>query len=198
MTITKIPYALNALIRKQILACTAIILLVCVFSPNKGVAQYTEYEIKACLCFNFAKYVKWPEEAFKNGENKLTLAIYGSDPFGDIIDNVMRGRKIRGRFYIDVKRAYSLRDLQGAHIIFISRSETLHTRKILSYVRKHNNSRVLTIGDNIDNFCKQGGIINLLDDYQFELNAYESERSMLIVASQLYDIAKKVFRETDK
>lgn len=159
--------------------------------PQEAEAQYSEYEIKAALCFNFAKYVDWPEKMFQKGDNKIILSIYGSDPFGKVIDKVVRGRTLKGQFQIEVKRAYSLRDLRGSHIIFISRSERLEARKILNYTQRFRNPSILTIGDNIPGFCEAGGVLNLLDDYTFEVNPKRAENSGLLLNSRLLGIAAK-------
>jgi hypothetical protein len=48
---------------------------------------------------------------------------------------------------------------------------------------------VLTIGDGIKGFCKMGGMINMLDDFTFELNPKEANKADLIVDNKLMGIA---------
>lgn len=162
-----------------------------VSTPKQANAQFSEYEIKAALCFNFAKYISWPERLFEREGNKIILSIYGSDPFGEAIDRVMRGRTLKGKYRIEVRRALSLRDLRGSHIIFISRSEKLEARKIIEYTKRFKNPSILTIGDNIAGFCESGGIINLMDNYTFHVNPKKADNSGLLLDSRLINIAVK-------
>jgi hypothetical protein len=180
---------MNHIVRSLLLS-----VFLCAGWGQQAHAQFSEYEIKAALCYNFAKYIEWPERMFPkdpaNAETrKIVLAIYGSDPFGSVIDNLVRGRFIKGKYYFEVRRATSLRDLQGAHIIFISRSERNDVRKILEYTKSFKRPSILTIGDNIDGFCKMGGVLNLLDDYTFQINLAAAGQAELLLDSRLINIA---------
>ena len=180
--------------RKHIAKWVAFLMLFILYlaSPQKAQAQFTEYEIKAALCFNFAKYIDWPERMFSKNGNKIILSIYGSDPFEEVIDKLMRGRSVKGKYYIEVRRATSLRDLKGSHIIFISRSERNNIGKVLNYIEGFSGTSVLTIGDNIEGFCQAGGILNLLDDYTFQINVVAANNAELLIDNKLINIAADI------
>lgn len=161
-------------------------------TPQKAHAQFTEYEIKAALCFNFSKYIDWPERMFSKEGNKIVLSIYGSDPFASVIDDLMRGRSVKGKYYIEVRRATTLRELKGSHIIFISRSERHDIAKIIEYIKGFRGTSVLTIGDNIEGFCQAGGILNLLDDYTFQINVVAANNAELLIDNRLINIAADI------
>jgi hypothetical protein len=56
-----------------------------------------EYQVKAAFLFNFAKFVRWPAEVFLNETTPLTLCVFGHDPFGGALDEIVRGEVINNR-----------------------------------------------------------------------------------------------------
>ena len=154
-------------------------------------AQYTENQIKAALIINFARHCDWPPKMFDKRQNKIVLTILGSDPFGQVIDDAVRGRTVQGK-YFEVRRVSDIRDLRGSHIIFISQSERNNIRKIIEYIKSFRRSSVLTIGDEIDGFCKKGGIINILDDYTFNANWDAASDQGIILDNRLLNIANEI------
>lgn len=155
-------------------------------------AQYTEYEIKAAMLVNFAQHNDWPEHIFDKQQNKIILTIYGSDPFGKVIDNMVRGRTVQGKYYFEVRRVSDLKDLKGSHIIFISKSERNNIHKIIEYINSFRRSAVLTIGDEIEGFCKKGGIINILEDYTFNVNWDAASDQGILLDNRLLNIANEI------
>jgi len=80
-------------------------------------AQYSEYEIKAAYIFNFAKFIEWPE--IEGNSDTLILGIYGTDPFGNILEKTLIGRKAQGKDW-KIIRSSNLSDLTKCHILFVS------------------------------------------------------------------------------
>jgi len=161
-------------------------------SVTKAEAQYSEYEIKAAMLVNFAKHCGWPDRMFDRRQNKIVLTIFGADPFGKVIDNVVRGRTLKGKYYFEIRRVSDLKDLRGSHIIFISKSERNNIRKITEYIKSFRRSSVLAIGDGIDGFCKQGGIINLFSDYTFNVNWNAASEQGILLDNRLLNIANEI------
>jgi hypothetical protein len=151
-------------------------------------AQELEYPLKAAFLFNFVKFVEWPDEAFAGVRSPIAICVYGSDPFGDTLDNVVRGETVGERGLI-VQRPESLGDLRDCHVLFVSRSERSRLPEVLSRVQ---GAPVLTVGDT-DGFLKAGGVINfVLEDnkVRFQINPEAAERSRLKISSKLLRLAK--------
>lgn len=153
-----------------------LILFVQIFiCTNKVCAQQSEYEIKAALILTFAKYVEWPEKVFNN-ENRIILGILGDDPFGENIDRMAKNRSVKGRYW-EIRRGKTVKDLKGAHIIFIGKSEEWQVEEVLKEIlSKPITSSALTIGDDLNLFCENGGIINFgageeNSKYTFDINS---------------------------
>ncbi|NLR94255.1 MULTISPECIES: YfiR family protein [Flammeovirga] len=171
----------------------AIIIGCCLFflNPIKSNAQFDEYERKAAMINTFAKFVNWPSQAFKEN-NKLVLGILGDDPFGEVIDNMFRNRYVNGRAW-EIRRGQSIKDLKGSHIVFMTQGYSNdEVKSLLGEIYEKNNSFVLTIGDNIPNFCKNGGIINLTPNGLYTLNIVSANKAQLTIDVKLLNLASDI------
>jgi hypothetical protein len=153
--------------------------------------SYTEYEVKAAYIFNFAKFVKWPENSFSSKTSHLILGVYGTNPFGVILNKTINKRTVNGRKWI-IKYFNKPEDITKCHILFISQVDKSELIKIID---KNKNKAVLTIGDNIEDFCISGGILNFSQQYskhRFEINNDIAIQSNIIISSKLLILAKIV------
>lgn len=145
----------------------------------------SEYEVKAAFLFNFAKFVEWPDPA----SGPIRLCIVGDDPFGNNLEETVRGKTINGR-PIAIRRIKAGENPQGCQIAFISASER-PPRSLLDLLQ---GASTLTVGE-APNFAKQGGIINfVLEDNKvhFEINVDAAEQARLRISSKLLSLAKIV------
>ncbi|MGH7971944.1 MAG: YfiR family protein, partial [Limisphaerales bacterium] len=55
-----------------------------------------EYQIKAVLLFNLTRFVDWPDSAFTAPDAPLVIGIVGRDPFGEALDEAVRGEEVNG------------------------------------------------------------------------------------------------------
>src|SRR3990172_10053935 len=46
----------------------------------------SEYQVKAAILFNFAKFVEWPDAAFPDPATPIIIGVLGEDPFGSALD----------------------------------------------------------------------------------------------------------------
>ncbi len=154
-----------------------------------------EYEIKAAFLYNFAKFVDWPVESFRDDSSNLTLGILGVDPFGSALDTI-KDKTVKGR-KVMIKRSKNMEDLKGCHILFVSASEKGNLKQILNALR---DSNVLTVSE-IERFANRGGIINFIrvdNKIQFEINLEAAQRNKLKISSQLLRLARIVATESPK
>lgn len=166
-----------------------------IVSYNKANAQtdYSEYEVKAGFIYNFTKFVEWPEDAFKTSSSVFKIGILGEDQIGDVLEKTLQGKQIKGRTTV-VFRIKKLDDLglEDYHAVYVSSSEKSSVRKIVSLLK---NKPTLIIGNNIEEFCQIGGIINFssrLTKYGFEINQAGAERSRLTISAKLLSLAQLV------
>ena len=148
----------------------------------------SEYQLKAVFLYNFAKFVEWPAESFADDQSPIILGILGEDPFGDTIDQIIKGKTIKDR-ELTIKRFEKIEKLEACHILFISSSEEKRLEEILETLR---DSSVLTVGE-MKQFARSGGMINFTvreSKIRFEINVDAAERAKLKISSKLLKLAK--------
>jgi hypothetical protein len=148
-----------------------------------------EYELKAAFVYNFARFVEWPVQAFKEPSDPIKVCILGENPFGRALDNALQGKAVGSRAFV-LEQISDPRHAIGCHILFVSASERKHLRAILEVIT----SGVLTVGD-MDGFAAQGGVVNFkLEDskIRFEINVAAAGQQSLRVSSKLLSVAKVV------
>ncbi|MEA2562452.1 MAG: hypothetical protein QOH06_3956 [Acidobacteriota bacterium] len=162
-----------------------ILLLLLMAAPLR--AQAPEYDLKAAFLFNFAKFVEWPAGAFAGDRAPLTICVYGEDPFGATLDEVVRDERVGERSLL-VQRPDSVNDLRECHVLFVSRSEKDRLGDVMAEVK---GKPVLTVAD-MDGFLRAGGIINFVlegSKVRFLIDQEAAGRSGLQISSKLMRLA---------
>ena len=161
--------------------------LVCsAFSAGVQAQGASEYQVKAAFLYNFAKFVDWPGDAFREGT--FVIGVIGNDPFGGALDQAINGKTIGGR-HLTVRRLKWGQDLRSCNILFISSSEHKRLPQIIQSVR---GSSVLTVGE-MGGFNQQGGMINFIlvsNRVRFEINAPVAEQARIKISSKLLALGK--------
>ena len=148
-----------------------------------------EYVLKAAYLFNFAKFVEWPAKAFADDQGVIKFCVLGKDPFGGALELIKD--KMVNRRKVVIRRSATIGDLEGCHILFISKSEKKELARIFAYLK---DSYVLTVGDT-ENFADRGGVINFTTvgkKLRFEINMNAAQRSGLRISSKLLKLATSV------
>lgn len=149
-----------------------------------------EYQLKAAFLYNFAKFVEWPPEAEQDAKDVFVIGIFGDDPFGMDIDELLADKTVNEK-RIEVRRFRSLGEVAPCRILFISSSETQKLRAVMERLQSKG---VLTVGET-DDFMENGGMINFVmegNKVRFEINAQAADKAKLKLSSQLLKLAKRV------
>ena len=150
-------------------------------------AGSVEYQVKAALIYNFAKFIDWPADAAAG--DTLVIGVLGQDPFGPALEALQR-KTVKDK-PIRVKRFAALDALERCHILFISSSEADHLPEILAAI---SGDSVLTVGET-ESFAEAGGVIRLVNrrtKVRFQINVRAGESSGLRISSQLLRLAEIV------
>jgi len=149
-----------------------------------------EYQVKAAFVYNFAKFVEWPGDAGATDAATLIIGVIGEDPFGQTLDDTVRGKTVGGRA-LAIKRFTSIDDLEPCQVLFVSASLSRHLPEILSRIQ---GSPTLTISEE-DRFAQDGGMVRLVTEdnkIRFEINVDAAERAGLRISSKLLALAQIV------
>lgn len=147
-----------------------------------------EYAVKAAFLLNFAEFTEWPESAFSSREAPIAVCVWGKDPFGRKLDEILQGETVRGR-KLEARRIGAGQRPQSCHILFVD-PELKEVRQLLWSV----DPGTLTVGEG-SQFLADGGIIAFVQDerkIRFEINQAAAEERGLKLSSRLLSIAKPV------
>ena len=149
-----------------------------------------EQEVKASFIYTVAKFVEWPESAFGAPEAPMVFAILGDELIGDALERLVEGKSVHGH-PVTVRRATTLDDLAGCHVLFLGRLEGQRLQDILGRLR---GLYVLTVSES-ERFVRDGGVLGLLLDQnmvRFEVNVDAASRSRLSISSKILRLGKVV------
>ena len=152
-------------------------------------ASVSEFDVKAALVFNFARYVEWPERAFASREAPLVLCVMGRDRFGTAF-TALDGRKLQGRA-LKVRVGVTPEDSTGCHVAFVGDATE---RQVQLALRAVAGQPVLTVGDS-EGFIDSGGAIGIVQGeqrLQFEVSRTALDQAQLKASSQLLKLARAV------
>jgi len=164
-----------------------VLLLTAVTAASAGEQTASEHAVKAAIVYKIAKFVSWPDDAFKDDGDVLAICLPAADPIGPAMD-ALTGKTVQGKI-IEIHRFEDASTLANdCAILFLSESAKLPRPSLLSNVA---NSPVLTIGDSAD-FVDIGGIVTLEiqnNRVQFAINVGASDRAGLGISAQLLQLA---------
>ena len=145
-------------------------------------APANEYQVKAAFLFNFAKFVSWPAQAFRDANTPLVIGVLGRDPFGSHLDDTVRGERINNRQLV-VRRYHSAAEIDKCHVLFISRSESDRLDQIVAALQ-HRTLLIVTDAEG----GKRGVIIRFITEgnrIRFKIDAEAAKAANLTISSKL-------------
>ncbi|MGE0087456.1 MAG: YfiR family protein [Desulfococcaceae bacterium] len=160
-----------------------------VFIPFKGICSDDdkEYSLKAAFLYNFAKFVQWPDTAFRSPDEPVLLCILGTSFFGNALGTIENREVIPPR-RLSVKLCENIGEISGCHMLFISSSESENLSSILSVTQT---IPMLTVSDS-EGFAQRGVMINLVNidnKLRFEINTEAVNQMPFRLSSNLLKLA---------
>ena len=150
-----------------------------------------EYQVKAAFLLNFTKFVEWPATAFPEQNSPLTICIVGADPFGNTLNEMVKGEAVNGHPIVIEKVAGTLTTAKSCQVLFVKKSE-----KDTSRIVAVSGPGVLTVGEGED-FIRDGGIVAFVVDnrrVRFDIDQRAAAKAMLTISSRLMNVARYVER----
>lgn len=139
-----------------------------------------EYRVKAGFLYNFVKYVEWPDPI----KGSIRICVAGQNPFGTVLDDVIRNERVRG---LPLTAVVIPGPEPDCHVVFTPKTSTVR-----AYVNAASGFPILTVGET-SNFIELGGMINFTLEQgkvRFEINRSAVERARLRISSRLLQLAR--------
>ncbi len=165
-------------------------LLSAVFPLSASAEERPEYEVKAAFVYNFAKFVEWPTDTFKDSDTLLRICVLGKNPFDTLLEAAVAGKTIAARSVV-VVYATDLGQVPPCPIMYIARSEAHNLEEIQKQLE---GTAILTVSD-IDDFAERGGTIGFFvedKNIRFKINVDAAEETGLQISSKLLRLARIV------
>lgn len=158
-------------------------------TPLSFSADFADHEIKAVFLFNFANFVRWPDEAFVDESSPFVFCAGNpQSPTIDVLNKVIQGENINGHQLI-LKAPFNPAALTDCHILFLEDADIAEYQHQLPGLATRG---ILTVSDT-NNFVSSGGLIELIPNksrIQPTINISQLEQSTLKVSSTLLRLAK--------
>jgi hypothetical protein len=149
-----------------------------------------EDQVKAAFLYNFAKFIEWPADTFPSAKTPFRLCIYGYNPFGSALDELIQGKSLNDR-ELQVQRILETAELKACQIVFIDEKESNRLPEILKNLA---GTSALVVGES-EGFAEQGGAVQFfLEDkkLRFSFNVDALQRARLQASSKLLALARIV------
>ncbi len=156
--------------------------------PAHAARPRDEYEVKAAFLYSFAHFVVWPEGVA--ARDTIVVGIVGTDPFGEVIDQLFAGKAPAGRSIL-IRRFSSFDDAANCQILFVGDTRK---RSLAGELGKLRSKPVLTVGEQ-DDFAVAGGIIHLKmvgNHVRFDINLAAADSAHLRLSSSLLRVADSI------
>ena len=173
------------------LIAARVLMVVAGLLASAGVgAAPTEYQVKAVFLFNFSRFVEWPASAFASPDAPFVVGVFGHDPFGSDLDEVVQGKTVNGRPLV-VRRVRTAAEGARCQILFIHQSEQRRLSEVLSALDRHS---TLTVSD-IPGAAQRGVMIRLITEggrVRMHVNVESARAAALLISSNLLRAAEIV------
>jgi hypothetical protein len=149
-------------------------------SSRAQAAVSPEYAVKANYLYKFTPFVEWPASAFSSRASAFQLCLFGDDPFGSVLEDVVRGRTV-GDHPIAVRRITNPESATNCHMLYISKLPA-HDDVLKAVAGRP----VLTVTDH------GGGIIQFVvqdSHVRFDIDEAGAQASKITLSSKLISLA---------
>src|SRR5438876_5201261 len=99
------------------LAVSLLLAAPCCLSAAES-ATSLEYQVKAVFLSKFPSFVTWPDNVFSDAKAPIVIGILGSDPFGTLLEEAIRGVEIKGRA-LTIRKLERVEEAAGCQMLYI-------------------------------------------------------------------------------
>ncbi|PLY01177.1 MAG: hypothetical protein C0622_07670 [Desulfuromonas sp.] len=157
-----------------------------------AIQQLSEEEVKSAYLYNFAKFIKWPEKAFRDDHDPFVIGVYGKSGLDEYLVSLTK-KKIRERA-VEIRTIASVADAEGCQLLYVAAGAERDGERLLQAL---SGSAIVTVSD-AESFVNQGGVIQFVPirgRLRFIINLYQANHVGLKIDAQLLALAIEVVEE---
>jgi hypothetical protein len=152
-----------------------------------------EYNVKAALLLNFARFIEWPASAFASPQAPIDICVFVPNPFGDVLERTLQSETVADRPLVP-REVRSAAESVNCHILFIPAAG--ETRGEAAFWEAGPNT--ITVGES-PRFQQMGGAVTfVLEDgrVRFNVNLRPVEERGIRISARMLHVASRVDRTT--
>ena len=165
--------------------------MLCASSASIRAQSALEYDVKAALLLNFARFIEWPDAAFESARSPIVVCVLAPSPFGDTLERTLAGETIATR-PLSARQVQGVSDSAGCHMLFIPAGAESRASALLRQGGPH----TITIGES-RRFADMGGAVNFVLDggrVRFNVNLRPVEDRGVRISARMLQLAGRVDR----
>jgi hypothetical protein len=150
-----------------------------------------EYNVKAALLLNFARFIEWPDKAFADARTPISVCVFGDNPFGDALDRALQGETIHNRT-LAARQVTGPAAGAACHLLFVPTGAESRARTTMHQPGSH----AVTVGES-SRFENIGGAVTfVLEDgrVRFKVNLRPVEERGVRISARMLQLASRVER----
>lgn len=157
---------------------------------TEGRTGLSEQELKAAALNQVVHFTRWPTGTFPEPESPLIIGIFGEDPFGSLLDELVKGEVASGH-PVKVVRCFTPEAAAACHVVYVVDASQMSADRLL---RVLGNKSILTVSDD-EGFVDHGGIVCLTvrnNRIRILANLEAARRADITLSSKLLRLAEIV------
>ncbi|HEU5079761.1 MAG TPA: YfiR family protein [Opitutaceae bacterium] len=157
---------------------------------SQGRTGLSEQELKAAALNQMVHFARWPSDAFADPTSPLIIGIYGEDPFGSLMDDLVEGEAASGH-PIKVVRCFTPEAAAACHAVYVRGSDRRAADRLVHVL---SGKSVLTVCDD-ESITAAGAIVGLTvrnNRIHILVNLDAARRAKVTLSSKLLRLAEIV------
>jgi hypothetical protein len=138
-------------------------------------------DLQAAYLFNFAKYIKWPQES-----STFVIGVYGEQEILVVLNNTLKGKKVGGKA-IELKVIENTEEALQCNIVYVTGSGSKGINGLVTAMEGKN---ILIVTE--EDLIKKGAAISFVvedDRLRFKLKKTVLAKSGLVASEGLLKLA---------
>jgi hypothetical protein len=167
--------------------------MVCAVAAPTRAQSALEYDVKAALLLNFARFIEWPDAAFEGAEAPIDVCVLTPSPFGQALERALTGETVANRS-LSAREVQGVSDGAGCHLLFVPAGAESRAGALFRDAGPH----TVTVGES-RRFENMGGAVTLVIEggrVRFNVNLRPVERRSIRISARMLQLAGRVDRAT--
>ena len=161
----------------------------CLPAGAVAAADPLEYQVKAAVLYNFARFTTWPPSKLAHNTDAIVFCALEREPLSDVLESAVQGKMINTHALL-FRRVQRLEEFRNCHVAYL---DALEPERLLRALDALAGSGVLSVYES-DATLRSGTIRLFFEEshVRFEINTAVTEREHLELSSKLLGVARMV------